>query len=414
MPKKSVLFFLLFFTIFNFSPILTFAEEEPEPEAEEEDFGISEEELEELSDLEEKIEEYEEKIAELQAEERTLQNEISYMDSQIYLTSLKIQENAAQIAAKENELAELRLDIGDLQDRIVVLGELLDEQREVFGARARESYKSMRLTSFDIVFGAPNLSLLVERIKYLRVLELQDRKLLEQMEQTREGCAEQKELLEVKKAEVEQIKAEIERYKASLESYRASLTRQKKDKEQILSMTRGEEQEYQRLLEAAQAELASIAAALKGGVRIGEVEKGDVIAYEGNTGCVCSYAYGCGPPPGGAPTAGSHLHFGVYKDGKAVDPRKYLDDEFDWPEKGTNITQEFGENYSFYMRNFGVPGHNGLDMTSGYASPIYAAADGIAYRTGDEKVWASWCNGKAKGVRIDHGDDLQTIYWHIL
>lgn len=405
MPKKLVLIFLLILTIF-ISPILTFAEEE--------EFGVSEEYLDELSKLEDKIKEYEEKIAELQEEERTLENEISYMNSQIYLTSLKIQENEAKIAVKEEELDELRLDIGDLQDRIIRLGELLDEQREVFGARARESYKSMRLTPFEIVFGVPNLSRLVERIKYLRVLELQDRRLLKQMEQTREGYATQKELLEVKKVEVEEIKAEIERYKASLESHRASLTRQKKDKEHILSITRGKEQEYQRMLEAARAELASIAAALKGGVRIGDVEKGDVIAYEGNSGCCCSYTYGCGPPPAGNPTAGSHLHFGVYKDGAAQNPRDYLGDEFDWPEEDTIITQEFGENYSFYMRNFGVPGHNGLDMTSGYGSPIYAAADGVAYATGDEEVWATWCNGKARGVRIDHGDNLQTIYWHVL
>ena len=336
------------------------------------------------------------------------------MDNQIYLTSLKISETQAKIEAKEEELAELRTDIGDLQERIVTLGELLDEQREVFEARARESYKSLRLTPFEIIFGAPNISRLVERIKYLQVLEHQDRKLLQQMETTREGCATQKELLEAKKAEIEEIKAEIERYKANLEGHRASLAQQKKDKEWLLSVTRGEEEEYQRRLEAVRAELAAIAAALEGGVKIGEVKKGEVIAYEGNTGCCCSSAYGCAPPPASDPTAGSHLHFGVYKDGVAVNPRDYLGDELDWPEKDYVITQEFGENYDFYMRNFGIPGHNGLDMTSGYGSPIYAAADGTAYLTGDSEVWASWCNGRAKGVRIDHGDGLQTIYWHVL
>ena len=383
-------------------------------EAEELEEDLGGEYKEQLGDLEDKIKEYEEKIAKLQSEERTLQNEIDYMNDQIYLTSLKINETEAKITAKEEELDGLRTDIGDLQERILTLGELLDSQRRIFATRARESYKSSRFNSFEVLFGVSSLSRLVERIKYLRVLELQDQKLLSQMETTRGGCTVQKKLLEIKKAEIEEIKAEIESYKASLVSQKASLARQKKDKEYLLSVTRGEEQEYQRRLDAVRAELASIAAALKGGVKIGKVEKGDIIAREGNSGCCCSAAYGCAPPPKSHPSAGSHLHFGVYKDDKAVNPRKYLGDGFDWPERGYTITQEFGENYSFYMRNFGVPGHNGLDMTSGYGSPIYAAADGTAYLTGDEKVWASWCNGQAKGVRIDHGDGLQTIYWHVL
>ena len=387
--------------------------ENPAGETEEFEEELKEEYEEQLSDLADKIKEYEEKIAKLQSEERTLQNEIDYMNSQIYLTSLKINDTESKITTKEEELDGLRTDIGDLQERILTLGELLDSQRAIFAARARESYKSSRFNSFEVLFSASNLSRLVERIKYLRVLELQDQKLLGQMETTREGCTMQKELLEIKKVEVEEVKAEIEAYQASLVSQKANLARQKKDKEYLLSVTHGKEQEYQRRLEAVRAELAAIAAALKGGVKIGKVEKGDIIAREGNTGCCCSAAYGCAPPPKSHPSAGSHLHFGVYKNGKAVNPRKYLGDEFDWPERNYIITQEFGENYSFYMRNFGVPGHNGLDMTSGYGSPIYAADDGTAYLTGDSKVWASWCNGQAKGIRIDHGNGLQTIYWHV-
>ena len=374
---------------------------------------LEEEYKDQLESLEDKKKEYEDKIAKLQSEERTLQNEIDYMTNQIYLTSLKINETEAKITAKEEELDSLKTDIGDLQERILTLGELLDSQRAIFASRARESYKSSRFTSFEVLFGVANLSRLVERIKYLQVLEIQDQRLLGQMETTREGCTMQKELLEIKKMEVEEVKTEIETYQASLVSQRANLAQQKKDKEWILSTTKGKEQEYQRMLDAVRSEIASIAAALAGGIKIGKVEKGDVIAREGNTGCCCSAAYGCQPPPASHPSAGSHLHFGVYKDGKAVNPRKYLGDEFGWPEKNTVITQEFGENYSFYMRNFGVPGHNGLDMSSGYGSPIYAAADGVAYLTGDSQVWSSWCNGQAKGVRIDHGDGLQTIYWHV-
>lgn len=418
MPKK---FLAIFFPLVILLSIPTWAAESgtgPSVPAADvapvEESGPTPEDLEKLSDLDAKIKEFEAKINELQKQERSLQNEISYMDNQVYLTGLKIQENEAKIKAKEIELVGLQTDIGSLQDRIIRLGELLDEQRDVFGSRVRESYKSHRVTSFEVVFGSPSLSRLVERIKYLHVLELQDRKLLDQMERTREGYTDQKQLLENKKTEVEKVKAEIENFKKSLEGQKVNLARQKKDKEQLLTSTKGTEQEYQRMLDAARAELASIAAALEGGVKIGDVKKGDIIAYEGNTGCCCSYAFGCKPPPASNPSAGAHLHFGVYKNDRAANPRDYLGKELDWPEESPDITQEFGENYSFYMRNFGVPGHNGLDMSVGYGAPIYAAADGVAYATGDPEVAASWCNGKAHGVRIDHGDGLQTIYWHVL
>ena len=97
----------------------------------------------------------------------------------------------------------------------------------------------------------------------------------------------------------------------------------------------------------------------------------------------------------------------------AVNPRTYINNgRLDWPEKGFVVTQEFGANYDWYLRNFGLPGHNAIDMTSGFGTPIYASADGIAYAASDSQ--ACWLTGTVgKGVIVDHGGGLKTIYWHI-
>ncbi len=376
---------------------------------------------EELSDYQKQLEEnqtrqqeLERKIEALQTQERSLQNQIDYMDSQIALTNLKVDEAQTKIAERQIELEGLSLDIEELIARIGRIEESVQYQGEVYGQRVRERYKVSRLSAFEILFGADSLSDVFTRLKYLKMMERQDQRLITQMGDTQLNYKNQKKLLEETKQQVEQVKKDLEQEKINLEARRADLDRQKREKEHILAITSQEEANYQRLLQQVRAELEALLSALSGGAKIGPVKKGEIIALEGNTGCVCSYAVGCNPPTAQYPTAGSHLHFGVYKNGVAVNPRPYMESgELDWPEKNTIVTQEFGENYNFYMRNFGVPGHNGIDMTSGYGSPIFAAADGVAYKTGDDGQYLSWCNGPANGVRVEHENGLVTLYWHL-
>ena len=130
-------------------------------------------------------------------------------------------------------------------------------------------------------------------------------KLLDEMGSTKNAFGIQKNLVEDKKEEEEVLKAQLEQERVNLDVYKADLDRQKKDKEELLSITQNDEDKYQTLLAQAQSELAALQLAINLPEGDGEdVDKGDVIGLMGNTGC----------------SSGPHLHFGLSVANARVDP----------------------------------------------------------------------------------------------
>ena len=348
-----------------------------------------------LLELQRQIKQYEGTIKQLQGKEKSLKNEIAYYDNQIYLTQLEIQ-------AKETEIELLNGDIGNLSTRLERIGSFLEFQERIFVVRARSAYISDQLSSFDIVLGAESLEGAIRRIRYLRVLEEQDRTALEEMKETRTSFNGQKTVLEGKKADVERLKADVEAKKASLE-------RQRADRAYLLAVTRNSEEQYQRLLEQQRIEFAAIQAALAAqGNPIGPVSRGQVVGWEGNTGCVCSDEYGCNPQPW---PYGSHTHFVVAINGVLVDPLPYLQNgTLAWPEdmSSAQVTQYYSSS-----------SHRAIDIAyprsfSQYVRPIFAPESGNAYR-GQDGVYCSWGNsgGRAYWVKVIHNNGLVTISYHV-
>ncbi len=377
-----------------------------------------------IDDCNDKIEELTKKVNELSNRGQSLAGEIAYMDSQVNLTQLRIQNSIAKIAKTTKDIEKLGNNIEEIRNRLTKLELSIAYQKKILDARLRSRYKIQESSLIMVLFGSDNLNKIIQKTEYLQFLELQDNKMLVEMDKTKTAYNKQRDIFQDKKNESEILKANLEKEKANLDSYKVTLENQKQEKKNLLEATQNDEAKYQRLLEEARRELAQITGAvsvLKG--TAGEnVKKGDRIGTQGNSGR----------------SSGPHLHFGVYRyssfaqiDGwnwyysNTVDPAKILESKlvqwsscedttksigrgsWDWPLKGSVIiTNSYGNNCYKYSYNGGNI-HPAYDMVGPSGSPVYAVKDGIAYTCRN-------CLGDGgNGVFIFHKDNYMTIYWHL-
>ncbi|MBI2414355.1 peptidoglycan DD-metalloendopeptidase family protein [candidate division WWE3 bacterium] len=359
-----------------------------------------------------KIEELKKKVSDLQTQERTLKNEIDYFDAQIDLTELKIQNANAEITKRGKLLEELAADISDLSGRIVKLADSIDYQQNVLNERVRARYKSGDNSQFLVLFGSDSINTLVKRIEYLKILQAQDKKVLDQMQEAKKAFSLQKNLFETKKTETAELKAKVESDKKSLEAYEVELNNLRASKDQLLKSTQNDEAKYQQELEKAKAELDAIQAIVasinfKNGT---SVKRGDVIAVMGNSGSpYCS--------------DGAHLHMEVRKNGSVQNAENYLKPmslyvedfssgtktigkgKWNWPMKEPTVTQRYG--LTPWSRRYPSGKHDGVDMVASNTF-IYAPDDGKMVRGG------MGCYGAVINyVAIDHGDGVVSYYLHV-
>lgn len=366
---------------------------------------------EDYKNTQEQIKVLEQKIAEARGQQQTLKGTITYLDHQIALTKVQIEQT-------EGELKVLGEDITILMVKIDRLDINLNEVSTLLVSRVGAAYKRGYFKPMYVFLSAGGFNEFFENNKYLKVVQNNDRKILLELQNSRDQHQQQKSIKEAKQTEVEEKQL-------TLQSQKVALGQQQNQKQELLDLTKNDEVKFQNLRAKFLADLESISRALSSsGAKIGKVNKGERIAGVGNTGCSTGY----------------HLHFEVMapahveeKGGKyyivgmnnKVDPLPYIQSG-NYPKPTSSytgrdctspgLTCNNGDITTLFRQWYEVLGgsyHTGLDVADYSGASIYAAANGTSYLFSDSK--ACFLTGTTgRGVVIDHeNEDVVTLYWHI-
>ncbi|MEK7155193.1 MAG: hypothetical protein AAB697_03655, partial [Patescibacteria group bacterium] len=133
------------------------------------------------SDLTNKIAELEQKVVTLKNQAQTLSGQIIFYDSQIKLTTLKITQTEDQIASLSGKIDLLEI---KLQDR----SKLLEKQ-------IVQTYKKGGLDPLQIFISSDDFSQILSRVKYLQIIQANNRKFLYDTQTVQASYAQQKDLI---------------------------------------------------------------------------------------------------------------------------------------------------------------------------------------------------------------------------
>ena len=264
----------------------------------------------------------------------------------------------AQIAAYDAQITQTEQEIAETEEKEKA-------QYELFCKRARATEESGRTSYWEIIFKATSVTDLLSRIDFVNEIMDYDRRVIQDLKDTRSELEEKKSILEDAKAEQAAARETLVERKAELDERRS-------EADALVKEIQSQEGEYQDALDSIEAEEEAIQAMI--------VKKSEEMAAQGN------------PNTGNATTdvVTSWMGTGGYM----------------WPEKASKkITSPFGKRSS--PGGIGSTNHKGVDIGGvGYTTQVLASKAGTV-------IVSQYSNSYGNYVVVSHGSGNTTLYAHM-
>ena len=264
----------------------------------------------------------------------------------------------AQIAAYDAQITQTEQEIAETEEKEKA-------QYELFCKLARATEESGRTSYWEIIFKATSVTDLLSRIDFVNEIMDYDRRVIQDLKDTRSE-------LEEKKSTLEDAKAEQAAARETLVERKAELDERRSEADALVKEIQSQEGEYQDALDSIEAEEEEIQAMI--------VKKSEEMAAQGN------------PNTGNATTdvVTSWMGTGGYM----------------WPEKASKkITSPFGKRSS--PGGIGSTNHKGVDIGGvGYTTQVLASKAGTV-------IVSQYSNSYGNYVVVSHGSGNTTLYAHM-
>lgn len=328
-----------------------------------------------LSDItSDSIKEKESQINEAKKEKQLLQsgmsdvkkmvNELASVKGDLEAYVKQLDGNLNTIQAKISEIKEL---ITKKEEEIEVTSKELQEaeatekkQYEEMKSRIRFLYECGDNFYLEVLFSAESFGDMLNKTDYIEKLSAYDRSMLDAYIENREN-------IEIFKAQLEEEKEVLHEAREAVEQEEAALNTLIAEKEQQINVYESDISNKEQIVKQYEAEIAAQNAEIAA-LEAAVLEERKRLAAANQT------------------------------------AKSYDGGQFKWPAPSyKRISEEYGQRIHPILK---VPQfHNGLDIAAPSGSPILAAYDG-------DVVAASYSSTMGNYVMINHGDGLYTIYMH--
>lgn len=309
-----------------------------------------------IQDLDADIKKYQQELDSVASKKKTLQSTIDELN-------LSIKKTNALISKSKQQIQRTQLEIQQLGKQIGVKESSIDTGTASLAEWMRKLTETTQMPLVVSIFSSNGLSDIWQKADAYLIVQQAVAESIRTLDAQRKS-------LEDTKSQTEKKRSQLVKEQNALLTQQQSLAVVKKAQGDLLSQTKAQESNYQKILAQKKAAKSAFEAVLY------DLQSQLKLAVD----------------PASIPKAGKGI--------------------LQWPVDSVRITQYFGDTEFSRSGAYNGKGHNGIDLAAPIGTPLKAALTGTVVDTGNTDA-VRGCYSFGKWVMLKHANGLNTMYSHL-